>query len=100
MFFEQAQGLAYMFGESEERMCRVWLYFLPFVVLYGAEECEAVLNSSKMLHKPFQYKFLSPWIGEGLLIRYMPRILCIYQEAYTMRDVVVIRANGAAGENC
>ncbi|VDL71245.1 unnamed protein product [Nippostrongylus brasiliensis] len=41
---------------------------MPLVLLYGPEECEAVLGSSKMLHKTMQYKFLSAWIGEGLLI--------------------------------
>jgi len=67
-FFEQAQGVSYMFRDSTERMCRIWLGPLPFVILYGAEECEAVLGSSKMLTKLFHYSFLSPWIGEGLLI--------------------------------
>ncbi|KAL6742911.1 hypothetical protein Aduo_016006 [Ancylostoma duodenale] len=40
----------------------------PFVLMYGPEECEAVLGSSKMLNKPIQYSFLSAWIGDGLLI--------------------------------
>uniref|UniRef100_A0A914XR75 Cytochrome P450 n=1 Tax=Panagrolaimus superbus TaxID=310955 RepID=A0A914XR75_9BILA len=68
-FFEQAQGVSYMFRESTERMCRIWLGPLPFVILYGADECEAILGSSKMLTKLFHYHFLSPWIGQGLLIR-------------------------------
>ena len=67
-FFEQAQGVSYMFRDSTERMCRIWIGPLPFVILYGAEECEAVLGSSKMLTKLFHYNFLSPWIGQGLLI--------------------------------
>ncbi|CAD6193406.1 unnamed protein product [Caenorhabditis auriculariae] len=67
-FFEQAQGLSYMLKEGDDRVTRVWLGGLPFVLLYGAEECEAVLGSNKMLNKPFLYGFLSPWIGEGLLI--------------------------------
>ncbi|KAK0410498.1 hypothetical protein QR680_005160 [Steinernema hermaphroditum] len=68
-FFEQAQGIAYMFQNPEKgKVARVWLSGLPFVLLYGPKECEAVLGSSKMLNKPLQYSFLSPWIGEGLLI--------------------------------
>uniref|UniRef100_A0AC34QXY8 Cytochrome P450 n=1 Tax=Panagrolaimus sp. JU765 TaxID=591449 RepID=A0AC34QXY8_9BILA len=67
-FFEQAQGISYMFRDSTERMCRIWLGPLPFVLLYGAEECEAVLGSSKMLTKMFHYNHLAPWIGQGLLI--------------------------------
>ncbi|KIH64359.1 hypothetical protein ANCDUO_05334 [Ancylostoma duodenale] len=34
--------------------------------MYGPEECEAVLGSSKMLNKPIQYSFLSAWIGDGV----------------------------------
>ncbi|VDM66720.1 unnamed protein product [Strongylus vulgaris] len=74
-FFEQAQGLAYMLRRQRERVCRVWfgrrvpVIAAPHVLLYGPEECEAVLGSSKMLNKPIQYAFLSAWIGEGLLIR-------------------------------
>ncbi|WKY11913.1 hypothetical protein Q1695_003468 [Nippostrongylus brasiliensis] len=67
-FFEQAQGLAYMHRRNRDRMTRIWLGPMPLVLLYGPEECEAVLGSSKMLHKTMQYKFLSAWIGEGLLI--------------------------------
>ena len=67
-FFEQAQGLSYLLRDGEQRICRVWLGGMPFVLLYGAEECEAILGSNQMLHKPFHYSFLGPWIGEGLLI--------------------------------
>lgn len=68
-FFEQAQGLAYMFNEQPNvRMARIWLGPLPFVLIYGATECEPVLSSNRMLHKMFHYSFLSPWIGDGLLI--------------------------------
>ncbi|KAI1719655.1 cytochrome p450 domain-containing protein [Ditylenchus destructor] len=67
-FFEQAQGLAYMFKEQTDRLIRVWIGPLPFVLIYGAEECEAILGSNKMLTKLFHYNFLSPWIGQGLLI--------------------------------
>ncbi|CAJ0589978.1 unnamed protein product [Cylicocyclus nassatus] len=67
-FFEQAQGLAYLLRRKRERICRVWFGPAPHVLLYGPEECEAVLGSSKMLNKPIQYAFLSAWIGQGLLI--------------------------------
>ncbi|KJH47394.1 unspecific monooxygenase [Dictyocaulus viviparus] len=67
-FFEQAQGLAYMLRNGEDRICRIWFGPIPFVLLYGPKECEAVLGSNKLLNKPIQYSFLSPWIGEGLLI--------------------------------
>ncbi|PIO72742.1 hypothetical protein TELCIR_05314 [Teladorsagia circumcincta] len=67
-FFEQAQGLAYMLRKDKDRITRVWFGPMPHVLIYGPEECEAVLGSSKMLNKTMQYSFLSAWIGEGLLI--------------------------------
>ncbi|KAI6199019.1 Cytochrome P450 4V2 [Aphelenchoides besseyi] len=67
-FFEQAQGLAYMFRGSKERIVSVWLGPQPFVMIYGAKECEAILGGQKTLTKMFHYNFLSPWIGDGLLI--------------------------------
>uniref|UniRef100_A0A0N5BAY0 Cytochrome P450 n=1 Tax=Strongyloides papillosus TaxID=174720 RepID=A0A0N5BAY0_STREA len=67
-FYEQFQGIGYMLQKRGARICKVWLGPLPFVAIYGAEEIEGVLGSSKLLNKLFQYKFLSPWIGDGLLI--------------------------------
>nr|CDP98747.1 Bm2409, isoform b [Brugia malayi] len=67
-FFEQAQGIAYMLQARGERMCRIWFGPCPWILLYGADECEAILGSNKILDKPFQYGFLSGWIGQGLLI--------------------------------
>lgn len=58
-----------MLNRNGMRMCRVWLANMPMILLYGAEECEAVLNSNKLLSKTMQYSFLAPWIGNGLLIR-------------------------------
>ncbi|VDM97339.1 unnamed protein product [Thelazia callipaeda] len=67
-FFEQAQGIAYMLQNREERISRIWFGPWPWVLLYGAEECEAILGSHKLLKKPLQYNLLSGWIGQGLLI--------------------------------
>lgn len=59
-----------MLQKNGERMTRIWFSGWPWVLLYGAEECEAILSSNRTLKKPFQYGFLSDWIGEGLLIRF------------------------------
>ncbi|CAD5226203.1 unnamed protein product [Bursaphelenchus okinawaensis] len=67
-FFEQVQGLSYMFCSLKERIVSVWIGPLPCIMLYGAEECETILGSQKTLTKPFHYHFLTPWIGQGLLI--------------------------------
>jgi hypothetical protein len=56
-FFEQAQGVAYMFREQPGvRMTRIWLGPLPFVVIYGAEEIEPILSSNKILTKMYGTK--------------------------------------------
>ncbi|CAD5231104.1 unnamed protein product [Bursaphelenchus xylophilus] len=67
-FFEQAQGLGYMLKGRDERIATVYLGPVMFVMIYGAEECEAVLGGQKTLTKMFHYNFLTPWIGQGLLI--------------------------------
>ncbi|KHN83257.1 Cytochrome P450 4V2 [Toxocara canis] len=67
-FFEQAQGLGYMLEKDGSRMARIWFSGWPWMLLYGAEECESVLGSNRTLTKPFQYSFLSAWIGKGLLV--------------------------------
>lgn len=67
-FFEQCQGVSYIFNHQGHRIARVWLGPLPFVILYGADECESVLGSNKLLTKLTHYSFLSAWIGDGLLI--------------------------------
>ncbi|CAD5226201.1 unnamed protein product [Bursaphelenchus okinawaensis] len=67
-FFEQAQGLGYMLKGQTERISAVYLGPVMFIMIYGAEECEAVLGGQKTLTKMFHYNFLTPWIGQGLLI--------------------------------
>lgn len=66
-----------MLQKNGERMTRIWFSGWPWVLLYGAEECEAILSSNRTLKKPFQYGFLSDWIGEGLLIRFFFLHICI-----------------------
>ena len=68
-FFEQAQGLGYMFKGSSERLVNVQLGPFSFILIYGAHECEAILSGQKTLTKLFHYNYLAPWIGDGLLIR-------------------------------
>lgn len=59
-----------MLQKDGSRMSRIWFSGWPWALLYGAEECEAILGSNRILQKPFQYGFLSAWIGNGLLIRF------------------------------
>lgn len=61
-----------MFHGLKERIVSIWIGPMPFTLIYGAEECEAILGGQKTLTKLFHYKYLSPWIGDGLLIRSLP----------------------------
>lgn len=48
-------------------LCRIWLAFKPIVILYSPENIETLLTSSNVINKAVEYKFLEPWIGEGLI---------------------------------
>lgn len=75
-----------MLQSKGERMCRVWFGPWPWLLLYGAEECEAILGSNRILKKPFQYKFLSGWIGQGLLIRFLTFYVASRSTTVFLRD--------------
>ena len=53
------------------RMQNIWLATEPYVMLYGAEVVEVVLSSGKHIDKGFEYNMLHPWLGRGLLTRYL-----------------------------
>ena len=46
----------------------VMLGITPFVFLADESSFESILSSTKHIEKNFGYKFLIPWIGEGILI--------------------------------
>ncbi|KAG8226954.1 hypothetical protein J437_LFUL009505, partial [Ladona fulva] len=46
---------------------KLWLLQQPLVDIVGPEYVEAILKSSKHIQKGWVYKFLMPWLGEGLL---------------------------------
>lgn len=41
--------------------------------IYGAEEAKDLLESNKHLNKGNDYRFLEPWLGRGLLTRFVRR---------------------------
>uniref|UniRef100_A0A0K0D170 Cytochrome P450 n=1 Tax=Angiostrongylus cantonensis TaxID=6313 RepID=A0A0K0D170_ANGCA len=67
-FFEQAQGLSYLLRSRQERLCRVWFGPMPFILMYGPQECEAVLGSNKMLHKPVHFSKPDKWRSRRKLL--------------------------------
>ena len=40
----------------------------PQIFLFGAEGFEKILSSSRNINKGFQYEFVLPWLGSGLLL--------------------------------
>ncbi|KAM6221288.1 cytochrome P450 4V2 [Rhynchocyon petersi] len=48
-------------------LLKLWVGPVPMVALYHAENVEVILTSSKQIDKSSLYKFLEPWLGQGLL---------------------------------
>ena len=46
---------------------RIWIGPVPHLFIKNADYIEAVLGSNELITKGFQYKFLHPWLGMGLL---------------------------------
>lgn len=66
--FEQQYGATVAY--PQEKMLRLWVGWKPFIFLYGPDEAEVLLSSTKHLNKADEYKFLHPWMGLGLLTRF------------------------------
>ncbi|XP_020863343.1 cytochrome P450 4V2 [Phascolarctos cinereus] len=64
-FFEQINY--YIEEYRQEPLLKLWIGPVPMVVLYHADNVEALLSSSKQIDKSCLYKFLQPWLGLGLL---------------------------------
>ncbi|NXC45564.1 CP4V2 protein, partial [Penelope pileata] len=64
-FFKQLQVLAEELRKLP--VFKLWLGPLAVVVLFHPDTVEVILNSSKHIEKSFLYKFLHPWLGNGLL---------------------------------
>lgn len=54
------------FGDYGD-IVRIWIGPQPYVLISGAEAVEVVLSSSRFIEKSFDYSFLHPWLGTGLL---------------------------------
>ncbi len=69
-FMAQVMGTSVLYPE-EPRMVMLWITTRPYVMLYGAEVVEPVLSSSRHLDKGIEYRMLHPWLGLGLVTRYV-----------------------------
>uniref|UniRef100_U5EZ18 Putative cytochrome n=1 Tax=Corethrella appendiculata TaxID=1370023 RepID=U5EZ18_9DIPT len=54
-------------------ICRIWNGMRGDVRVLKPEYIEQVLNSTKHSEKSFSYRFLHPWLGQGLLTSYGER---------------------------
>ncbi|XP_006834517.1 PREDICTED: cytochrome P450 4V2-like [Chrysochloris asiatica] len=64
-FFQQI--IQYSEEYRHKPLLKLWIGPVPLVALYKAENVEVILTSSKQIDKSSLYKFLEPWLGQGLL---------------------------------
>lgn len=64
-FYRQVMKYAKEF--SDKSIFRIWVGIFPVVILQKVKTVEYMLSSSKHITKAFQYDFLHPWLGTGLL---------------------------------
>lgn len=65
LLFQMGTAINLLFGEY--KICKMWLGFKPFVILFTPEAVETVLTNSNLTIKADEYDFLKPWLGEGLV---------------------------------
>lgn len=53
--------------EADMKMFKLFLGNFPMVIISDPKDVEVVLSSNKMIQKAEPYKFLHPWLGQGLL---------------------------------
>ncbi|XP_067140052.1 cytochrome P450 4V2-like [Centruroides vittatus] len=65
LLFQLLTGFTKVF--EKERVFRFWVCFRPIVALYKPEMVEALLSGVRTMDKAYEYRFLQPWLGTGLL---------------------------------
>ncbi|KAM9194466.1 LOW QUALITY PROTEIN: cytochrome P450 4V2 [Dugong dugon] len=61
------QIIQYSEGYQYMSLLKLWIGPVPMVMVYSAGSVEVILTSSKQIGKSSMYKFLEPWLGQGLL---------------------------------
>jgi docosahexaenoic acid omega-hydroxylase len=64
-FYKQIENLCH--HHIDTGICRVWIGQQLVILVYRADLLETFFNGSKHISKSFIYKFLDPWLGNGLL---------------------------------
>ncbi|KAL1459378.1 hypothetical protein WDU94_011365 [Cyamophila willieti] len=55
-----------LFGHKSG-VTRIWLGRTPYVFIHTAENAEPILNNSRTISKSSDYRYIQPWLGNGLL---------------------------------
>jgi cytochrome P450 family 4 subfamily V len=53
---------------ADDGIINIWFGPVPYTFVFKAQLAEELLNSSKHLQKSFEYRFLKPMLGDGLLL--------------------------------
>jgi len=69
-FVDQIMGVAVLYPDHP-RMVTFWAGTLPSVMLYSADLAEAIISNPSHVNKGMFYEMLRPWLGYGLLTRYV-----------------------------
>ncbi|XP_046834348.1 cytochrome P450 4c3-like [Vespa crabro] len=62
-FFTNLVKWSHRFGD----IFLVWVGIRPFIFLYKVETVQPLLSSRIHINKSFDYKYLNPWLGNGLI---------------------------------
>ena len=68
-FVDQVMGMANIY--PDEGMVVFWGGPLPILMIFAPEYLEPIFVNSKHFNKPFLYDMLVPWLGYGLLTRFV-----------------------------
>lgn len=69
-FLQQIMGMPMLFPQAPH-MVLFWISVVPMVMIYDGALAEKVFTSSAHLNKSFLYDLLKPWLGNGLLTRWV-----------------------------
>ncbi|XP_054163850.1 cytochrome P450 4c3-like [Oppia nitens] len=51
----------------KDKICKIWIGLKPIVILFTPDEVEVILSSNTLTDKSSEYRFLTPWLGGGLV---------------------------------
>ncbi|KAG5672382.1 hypothetical protein PVAND_002514 [Polypedilum vanderplanki] len=64
--FSRITGIRKLFGRRQG-ISKGWFFGTPYVLISKSECVEPILSNPKHIDKSFEYDFLHPWLGTGLL---------------------------------